>query len=133
MNNNFLSICDTCGQRTFYDKEQPCHCEYPKQKHCETCGHTEVIEPMQMEKCNGTLRLIDNSHLVERFTRYYENRQRVKVFYKDGTHESFYVGKSTGWKPIYLKIKTVNSAGGEAIGKYEDENITTIIPLNKYY
>jgi len=33
----------------------------------------------------------------------------------DGIKERFYLGRSTGWIPIYLEIKTNRSMGGSAL------------------
>lgn len=68
------------------------------------------------------------SELDERFTPYYENRQRVEVEWLDGYEDytgygartdgkkaRFYVGKSTGWKPVYLQIYSRRSTCGVAI------------------
>ena len=71
---------------------------------------------------------IDESELDPRFTEYHESGQRVEVTWKpgyedftgygcrtDGRKARFYVGKSTGWVPIYLMILKRNSLGGAAI------------------
>lgn len=70
----------------------------------------------------------DFSELDERFTPFYESGERVEVEYEDGYEDysgygartdgkkqRFYVGKSTGWKPVYLQIYARNSAGGQAV------------------
>lgn len=41
----------------------------------------------------------------------YEGR-RVEVTYSDGTSERFWVGRSTGWRPCHLAVKTTRSTGG---------------------
>jgi hypothetical protein len=38
--------------------------------------------------------------------------QRVEVTYPDGQRARFYVGKSCGWMPCHLEIKTRRSLGG---------------------
>ena len=71
---------------------------------------------------------MDYSDLDERFTGYYNSGERVEVTWKEGFEDytgygcrtegekaRFYVGKSTGWKPIYLQIYRVDSLGGQAI------------------
>ena len=68
----------------------------------------------------------DTSELDPRFADYHRTGQRVEVVYDDGELERFYVGISTGWRPIYLKIRRADSLGGEPIGKYEREHITAI-------
>ena len=70
----------------------------------------------------------DFSELDERFTPYFESGERVEVEWKEGFGDysgygaktngkkaRFYVGKSTGIKPIYLEIFNKNSMGGQAI------------------
>lgn len=42
---------------------------------------------------------------------------RVEVETTYGEKRRFIVGKSTGWKPIHLEIKTRRSLGGEAAEK----------------
>lgn len=71
---------------------------------------------------------MDYSDLDERFTPYYESGERVEVTWKEGWEDyngygartegrktRFYVGRSTGWKPIYLEIYSRRSMGGGAI------------------
>ncbi len=68
------------------------------------------------------------AELDQRFTRFYESGERVQVNWKDGFEDfsgygartdgmkaRFYVGKSTGWMPIYLMIYRRNSHGGGSI------------------
>jgi hypothetical protein len=52
---------------------------------------------------------------------------RVEVT-RYGERERFIVGRSTGWRPILLAVKTRRSTGGEAVGKGE---CTDIRPLYK--
>ena len=42
---------------------------------------------------------------------------RVEVETLDGETRRFIVGKSTGWKPIHLEVKTRRSLGGMAAEK----------------
>jgi len=70
----------------------------------------------------------DSSDLDDRFTPYYERGERVEIEWVDG-HEDytgygsrsngrkarFYVGKSTGWKPVYIMLIRRDSMGGCAI------------------
>lgn len=84
---------------------------------------------MTRTKLHNSGREMDYSVLDERFTPYYESGEQVEVAYADG-HEiamghtgcrtggkrvRFYVGRSTGWKPIYLMILTTRSLGGMQI------------------
>lgn len=70
----------------------------------------------------------DFSELDARFTPFYESGERVEVTWKEGFEDlegygartegrksRFYVGKSTGWKPIYLMIHRRDSIGGGGI------------------
>jgi len=70
----------------------------------------------------------DLSDLDERFAPYFESGERVEVEWKEGYEDysgyggrtkgrkaRFYVGISTGWKPIYLMIQRKDSVGGSAI------------------
>lgn len=41
--------------------------------------------------------------------------KRVEVTTPDGDKTRFYVGKSTGWLPIHLERKRVNSSGGGSV------------------
>ena len=79
-------------------------------------------------KYHKTGKKMDYSKLDERFSRYYESGERVEVEWKEGFEDftgygnrtngkkaRFYVGKSTGWKPVYLQILKRNSFGGSAI------------------
>ena len=73
-------------------------------------------------------RTMDYSEIDPRFVPYLDSGERVEVTWKpgyedysgygcrtDGRKARFYVGKSTGWKPILLQIQTRRSSGGEAI------------------
>lgn len=125
MKNDYKTVCNKCGLKTWYETEQPC--TNTIFEYCPTCGSGEFIS--KPVKCNGTLKVIDNSGLNEMFNSYFESGERIEVTYTDGTKERFYVGKSTGWKPCYLMIKKSNSYGGEAVFT---ENIKRIRGLNKY-
>ena len=39
--------------------------------------------------------------------------QRVEVVDRYGNKRRFWVGRSTGWKPVYLEVKTTRSMGGD--------------------
>ena len=123
--NEFKSVCDVCGRKTWYEKEQQCHCSYSKKETCKTCGHTEEVEPHTMERCTGTLRLIDNSKLNPAFTPYYGNGVRVEVDFgyekKRGT-----IGKTMGWKPVYLLMLRKNSTGSSYTIGMKDKIVKVI-------
>lgn len=124
MSEEYKSVCDKCERRTWYDIEQQCHCVYNKLKTCEHCGHSEKLD--KQERCTGTLRIIDNSDLDSRFDYAYKEKRRVEVVYNDGTKSRFWVGKSTGWKPRYLEIKTRRSIGGSSIYAPKDAKINIL-------
>jgi len=71
---------------------------------------------------------MDYSDIDTRFERYHDSKQRVEVTWKDGFEDytgygcrtegkkaRFYVGKSAGWKPVFLQIYSRASHGGPAI------------------
>ena len=88
----------------------------------------------------------DFSDLDERFTPFFESTERVEVTWKEGfedwtgygarTHgrkARFYVGRSTGWRPIYIMILRRDSMGGAAILSEAVESIVgTGIYRNPY-
>jgi len=68
------------------------------------------------------------SDLDQRLTPYYESGERVEIEWLEGFEDftgygcrtegkkaRFYVGKSTGWKPVYLQILRRDSLGGAAV------------------
>lgn len=63
--------------------------------------------------------------LDPKLERFYKSGERVEVTYTDGAKERFYVGKSTGWKPVYLEIKRRDSHGGGMI-MLNDEAVQSI-------
>ncbi len=76
------------------------------------------------DKCKD----IDTSLLDDRFTTYFNSGERIEVVWEPG-HElmmghgcktegrvaRFYVGKSSGWKPIYIMLLRRDSSGGMQI------------------
>jgi hypothetical protein len=77
----------------------------------------------------------DLSLLDPRFTQFYESGERVEVFWKNGYgygemlygnnrgRSRFYVGRSTGWLPVYLMLARRDSSGGMAINSEGVESI----------
>ena len=124
MKDEYTTVCDRCYQGTWYETEQPCKRMITPA--CPKCGGTEHMDAIH---CPGTLRVIDRSQLDPRFTCYYKSGERVKIEYTDGTITRCYIGKSTGWKPIYLEILKSNSMGG---GSLYTNNIVSITGLGKY-
>ena len=124
MKEDYTTVCDHCFRGTWYETEQTCKRTITPA--CSNCGGREHMDAIP---CPGTLRVIDNSKLDPRFSRYHKSGERVKIEYADGTTTRCYIGKSTGWKPIYLEILKSNSSGGSSL--YTD-NIVSITGLNKY-
>ena len=77
---------------------------------CKCCGQTTGEEP-----CGGTLRAIDRSALAPAFARYHESGERIRVRFADGRVATGTVGKSTGWRPIYLLMARVDSTGSSDV------------------
>lgn len=61
------------------------------------------------------LELVDNSDLTPQLIGL--EGYRVSVLDTDGNKRRFIVGKSTGWKPCHLEIKTKRSLGGSPADK----------------
>jgi len=89
-------------------------------------------------------REMDYSELDERFRPYYESGQRVEVVWKEGYEDytgygartggrkaRFYVGKSTGWRPVFLQILRRDSIGGTAILSCAVESIKPL-PIYRF-
>ena len=83
---------------------------------------------MERIKYHQSGKKMDYSLIDTRFEKYYDSKERVEVTWKDGYEDytgyglrsngkkaRFYVGKSTGWKPIFLQIYSRRSYGGCAI------------------
>lgn len=119
MKDEYKTICDKCGIKTWYEKKQPCKATIFIG--CPNCGSHENISTET--KCTGTLRVIDNSELDPRLTSYYESGERVEITYKDGSKTRCYIAKSTGWKPCYLEIAKANSTGGILIHLPKDAEV----------
>lgn len=78
----------------------------------------------------------DFSDIDERFISYYMRGERVEAILKEGYELfmgygcrtggrviRFYVGLSTGWRPVFLQILNRNSMGGMAISSEAIEDI----------
>lgn len=83
---------------------------------------------MERKEFHSTGRKMDYSDIDTRFEPYFDSGERVEVTWKDGFEDysgygartngkksRFYVGKSTGWKPIFIQILTKRSFGGVGI------------------
>lgn len=74
---------------------------------------------------------MDRSALDERFTPYYKSGERVHVEYLDGRTERFYVGRTGGPNPVYVKLKTNKAMSGEQIDN--TELIICLYGLGKFH
>lgn len=106
MEDTHKTVCNKCYRKTWYETSQPCH----------------------VSGCTGTLMVIDNSLLAEQFTPYYENKQRIEVE-TCGKKIRGYVGKTTGWKPVYILLLRSNSMGSSYTLRTDDKIVGT---FNKY-
>lgn len=127
----YTSVCDRCYQQTWYTTD-PCRTYDPEPRRwhgddpaCRTCGfrtarHYSTASEWPTDGkhgCGGTLRMIDRSDLAPAFEPYYESGQRVRVDFVtlDGTevYETLTgtIGKTTGWKPAYVLMRTSRSLG----------------------
>ena len=124
MESEYTTVCDKCYQKTYYEVEQPCKRTITPA--CPTCGSRECSDPIP---CPGTLRVIDNSALDPRLTPYYKSGERVEITFTYGEKTRCYIGKSTGWRPIYLEILRSGSSGG---GSISPDSIASVRGLNKF-
>ncbi len=61
---------------------------------------------------------MDRSALDTRFDRAYRSGERVEVLYQWGTEQEIkrgYVGRTTGWKPVYILLPNSRSRGSSDI------------------
>lgn len=85
--------------------------------------------PAPVPASRAATRTLDESDLDPRFAPYHQSGERVEVEWAEGFEDytgygaktegrkaRFYVGKSMGWKPIYLRLHARNSLGGSALG-----------------
>jgi hypothetical protein len=99
------TVCTTCYRGTWYETEgQACRMSIPKR--CECCGSVLGDQP-----CPGKLKLIDRSALAPQFAGYYESEERIKVRFAYGEEKFGTVGKTTGWRPVYLLMPRIDSIG----------------------
>lgn len=67
---------------------------------------------------------LDESDLAPAFTEFYKSGQRIEVTHTVyGDVRRGYVGKTTGWKPVYILLNNTRSMGsGDVLGK--DDKVT---------
>jgi len=98
-----LTVCDRCYRGTWYAEEGPCR--RSRQQSCPTCHQgLDKYAP-----CGGTLRIIDPSNLAPGFTSAYQSEDRVRVRFSDGTKLTGTIGKTMGWHPVYILMRTARS------------------------
>lgn len=91
---------------------------------------------MNRQEYHYTGHRMDYSEIDTRFEPYYDNGQRVEVEWKaeyedftgygcrtEGRRARFYVGKSTGWRPVFIMLQNINSRGGVEIPSNAVESI----------
>ncbi len=110
MSSEYKSVCDRCGRKTYHENERPCTASVPVR--CKSCGG----QTGKFKRCPGTLRKIDNSRLNPAFHEYYKNNVRIEVAFRDKDGVEYWrkrgtIGKTTGWKPVYLLMLTRRSIG----------------------
>lgn len=87
----------------WHKKPEPCLREYSEK--CKCCG--QVKPDGKMIRCKGRNVMIDNSQLAPQFSIYYRTQQRIEVEFCDENGKTYDVkrgtiGKTTGWKPVYI-------------------------------
>ncbi len=121
-NAEYITVCDQCRRGTWYPAEGPCH--YSRSTYCPTCDHRTGDEP-----CTGTLRVIDRSKLAPQFHHIYGTEARIRVRFAYGEERTGTVGKTTGWRPVYLLMARADSIGSaDVLGP--DDVITAIKQAN---
>ena len=64
-----------------------------------------------------------------RLARYYESKERIEILYEGEAPERCYVGKSLGWMPCYILLKTKRSISG---GSFYSNGVQSIRGLGIY-
>lgn len=131
MKNEYLTICDKCYKKTWYDTEQPCKMSYLDYKVCDL-GHKHDGE--KMIKCTGTLRLIDDTNVKTHLS----IGSRYTFQDSTGKKKRFTLGKTTGWKPCLLLLHNSRSSGSSLTVNAPDISYTidkgqAVYKINNYY
>ena len=104
-----LSVCDRCFRGTWYSVEGQA-CRMSVTDRCKCCNSVIGDKP-----CPGHLRLIARSTLAKKFEHYYESGERIRVRFSHGEEKTGTVGKTTGWKPVYLLVPRADSRGSSDV------------------
>lgn len=96
-----------------------------KTEYCPVCREiVELPHPIHIHESGN---IIDTSLLDKRFEKYHLSGERVEIEWKkdfeftmgysreNGRFSRCYIGKSTGWKPVYIMLWRRDSMGGMAI------------------
>lgn len=81
--------------------------------------YTELINRKQAEYGEK----FDTSELSQQFVRYYNNGQRIKVKTRWDEELTGTIGVTTGWKPVFLLMRTSRSIGSSTTLTNEDKII----------
>ena len=75
---------------------------------------------------------LDESNLAPQFTEFYTSGQRIEVTnLKYDMVRRGYVGKTTGWRPVYILLNNTRSMGsGDVLG--EDDKVTKRLPKYRF-
>lgn len=115
--NEKTSICNVCYQKGWHTEPEPCVRKYSE--NCEHCGQN--LPDREMKTCKGMNVMIDYSKCATKFIPYYENQQRIKVDVIGMGIKSGTVGKTIGWKPVFILMLRSNSTGSSIILTDKDE------------
>ena len=74
----------------------------------------------------------DPSNLDNRFLKYYENGERIKVRFYGDMELTGTVGVTTGWKPVFLLMRNLNSIGSSWTLASKDIQILAV-KKGRYY
>ena len=114
--NEKTSVCNVCGAKGWHEMPTPCTRQYSE--NCEHCGQN--LPDGEMLTCKGMNVMIDYSDCATKFAPYYENQQRIKVKTSEGIKIGT-VGKTTGWKPVFILMLRSDSTGSSYILSDKDE------------
>ena len=69
------------------------------------------------------LRPIDRSELAPQFASYYASGERIRVRFHYGEELTGTVGKTIGWRPVYMLMRTARSIGSSDLLRATDQVI----------
>ena len=86
-------------------------------------------------KLNTYGRKFDTSDLAPDFIKYFESGERVKVEWTYNNYKEVLtgtIGVTTGWKPVFLLMRTKRSIGSPYIIYTKDCRVIAVKKSNKY-